>query len=364
VADVSSAMVLAGGAGTRLLPLTATIPKPMLPFCGAPFLEGLVRVLAAAGIDRVLLLVGRDATPFLPLVGAARDRGVALEVVTEDEPLGTAGGVRAAIERVDGTFLVLNGDVLTDIDPIGGVAAHRRTAASATLTLIEVEDTSTFGVCVRDGSRIVAFVEKPPAGTLPDQRAVNAGTYVLEPEAIAAFPPGPLSFELEVFPSLVASGAHVEGWVASGVWSDLGTCERFVAGHRLALEGRLAWPTLDVVPADARGVRVDPSAVVPSGVDLMPPLLVGPGTTVGAGAVLGPNVVLGPGVRVGAGARLVDVVVLERARIGSGVRATGAIVGPDAELADGAVLAPGAIVAAGGRVAGSTLDVPAPPDGT
>ena len=343
-------MVLAGGAGTRLLPLTAAIPKPMLPFCGEPFLVGLVRGLSGAGIERVILLVGRDDAPFAALPATAARYGVALEVRTEDVPLGTAGGVRAALERVDGTFLVLNGDVLTDIDPVGGVASHRREGASATLTLIEVEDTSTFGVCVRDGTRIVAFVEKPAPGSLPDQRAVNAGTYVLEPDALRGFPDGPLSFELDVFPTLVARGDRVAGWVATGTWTDLGTCARFLDGHRLALEGRLAWPTLDDVPADARGARIAGTAQVDPGALLVPPLLIGPGARVGRGARLGPNAVLGPGVDVGDGAQLADAVVLDRARVGAGARVRGAIVGPGAGIADGAELGQGTIVAAGARV--------------
>lgn len=359
MAEPRVAMVLAGGAGTRLLPLTASIPKPMLPFCGAPFLDGLVRVLAGSGIDRVLLLVGRDEAPFAALPGRSALHGVTLEVVPEEEPLGTAGGVRAALERVDGTFLVLNGDVLTDIDPVGGVDAHRRTGASATLTLIEVEDTSTFGVCVRDGSRIVDFVEKPVPGSLPDQRAVNAGTYVLEPEALASFPPGPLSFELDVFPTLVARGDHVEGWVASGTWTDLGTCSRFLDGHRLALEGRLAWPTLDDVPADARGVRIDPTAQLDAGVVLVPPLLIGPRARVGTGARLGPNAVLGPAASIGADAHLVDSVVLERAQVGAGAHVHGAIIGPEARVEDGAEVVEGTIVGAGALLAG-----PSGSDGT
>lgn len=349
--DVREAMVLAGGAGTRLLPLTETIPKPLVPFCGAPFLEGMVRRLAAAGIARVLLVVGRDPRPFDALVARGPALGVALEVVTEDEPLGTAGGVRTALDRVDGTFLVLNGDVLTDLDPVGGVAAHRRTGAAATLTLIEVEDTSTFGVCVREGGRIVAFVEKPAPGTLPDQRAVNAGTYVLEPAALEGFAPGvPLSFEHDVFPTLLADGAHVEGWVGHGVWTDLGTCERFLAGHRLALDGRLAWPALEDVAADAAGVRLAAGARIGAGAVLVGPVLVGAGARVAGDARVGPHAVLGPDVEVAAGARIEDATVLDGARVGAAASVVGAIVGPGADVAPGARVVPGTIVAAGAMV--------------
>ncbi len=259
---VREACIVAGGAGTRLRPLTATTPKPLLPFCGVPFLSGVIERLAVVGVDRVLLVVGADPTPFEVLRPAAEWLGVTVEVVPEPEPLDTAGGVRAALARVSGAFLVLNGDILTDVPLREVVTTHAASGADATIVLTRVEDTSSFGVCVRDGSRITAFVEKPAPGTLPGQDAVNAGTYVLEPAALERFPEGRLSFERQVFPGLVEAGRHVEGFVSDAVWADLGTPDRYLAGHRLALDGVLAWPPLDAIADRGGGVRVAPDAEV------------------------------------------------------------------------------------------------------
>jgi mannose-1-phosphate guanylyltransferase len=329
---IREAMIVAGGAGTRLLPLTRTTPKPLLPFCGAPFLEGVVRRLAEVGVERVLLVVGSDTAPFAELRGVVGDLDVAIDVVPEPEPLDTAGGVRSALDQVTGTFLVLNGDILTDVDLRGAVDAHDRARAAATLVLTRVEDTSTFGVCVRDGTRIVDFVEKPAPGTLPGQDAVNAGTYVLEPEALAGFPEGRLSFERQVFPGLVADGAHVEGWLDEGVWADLGTPERYLAGHRLALDGELSWPTLASYPADAHGVRRAPDVVVDPTAVLRGPLLLGPGVRVGARAELGPHVTLGAGTVVGDDVRLTDSVTFTGVQVGERVHAAGLLAGRDVRI--------------------------------
>jgi mannose-1-phosphate guanylyltransferase len=355
VTQVRDAMIVAGGAGTRLRPLTLTTPKPLLPFCGAPFLIGVIRRLAAVGVDRVLLVVGADTAPFGILADDAAAHGVSVEAVPEPEPLDTAGGVRAALDRVRGTFLVLNGDILTGVDLAAVTATHARAGAAATLVLTRVEDTSTYGVCVRDGTRITDFVEKPPPGTLPGQDAINAGTYVLEPEAMARFEEGRLSFERTVFPGLVAAGAHIEGFVDDGVWADLGTPERFLHGHRLALDGQLAWPSLDDHPEDADGVRRADDVQVASDAVVTGPALLLPGTRVDAGARVGPHVVLGRGVQVGAGTSLSDAVVFDDARFGTNVRVAGSLVGRGATVGDRALLADDVVVGDGMSVAPGTV---------
>lgn len=268
---VREAMIVAGGAGTRLRPLTLSTPKPLLPCCGEPFLLGVLRRLAAHGVRRVLLVVGPDPRPFAVLRAPAAQLGVTVTTVPEPEPLDTAGGVRSALDQVSGAFFVLNGDILTAVDLDRVVAAHRSAAAAATLVLTRVEDPSTFGVCVRDGSRIVDFVEKPAPGTLPGQDTVNAGTYLLEPDALAGFPAGRLSFERTVFPGLLAAGDHLEGVVHDGAWADLGTPDRYRAGHRLVLDGRVSWPGLDLLPAGPAGIRRHPGAQLAPDVHLSGP---------------------------------------------------------------------------------------------
>jgi NDP-sugar pyrophosphorylase family protein len=348
---IAEAMIVAGGAGTRLRPLTRSTPKPLLPFCGAPFLSGVIRRLAAVGVERVLLIVGPDPSPFEVLRADARAHGVEVEAVPEPEPLDTAGGVREALDRVSGAFLVLNGDILTDVDVAAALDAHERAGAAATLVLTRVEDTSTFGVVVREGSRVQRFVEKPAPGTLPDHDTVNAGTYVLDPEALRQFPRGRLSFEREVFPRLLEQGAHVEGWVGSGVWADLGTPERFLEGHRLALDGALRWPSLDDLPEREPGVRCAESARIAPDARVEGPALIGPGVVVEEGARVGPHVVLGEGSHIGPGAVLRDSVLFDGVSLGARAFADGLLAGHHARMGDRSRADDGAVLGDGAKVA-------------
>ena len=322
----TTALIVAGGRGTRLLPLTERTPKPMLPFCGAPFLAGLARRLGDAGVVRIGLVVGSETAPFEPLVGLLAPRGLDVFIVPEPTPLDTAGGVRAATEGLDEPVLVLNGDVLSDLDITALCAHHAHSAASATIALTRVPDTSTFGVCVLDGDRITAFVEKPAPGTLPGHDAVNAGAYVLAAGALARFPSGPLSFEREVFPTLLEAGDRLTGHVHDGVWTDLGTPDRFLAGQRLVLDGAMAWPPLDDLSdlgelerrPSREGVRVGRDVRVAPDVRLDPPVVIGDGVSIGSGAAVGPHVVIAAGAHVGDGADIADSLVGDGALIGQG----------------------------------------------
>jgi mannose-1-phosphate guanylyltransferase len=343
---ITDAMIVAGGRGTRLQPLTFTTPKPLLPFCGAPFLSGVIARLAEAGIHRVFLVVGEDTEPFDVLADDAAAHGVEIEAVPEPHPLDTAGGVRSALDRVDGAFLVLNGDILTDVDLPSVIDAHQRAGADATLVLTRVDDTSSFGVCVREpwerdgvgGTRITEFVEKPPPGSLPGQDAVNAGTYVLEPDALAPFPEGRLSFERTVFPGILADGGHVEGVVWDGVWADLGTPDRYRVGTHLALSGACRWPTVQAVQDRGGGVRVADGAIVAADAYLEGPVLVQPGAIVDAGASVGPNTVVGTGAHIHAGATVSRSVLFDDAVVGGGVTADGLLAGFRACVERGASL--------------------------
>jgi mannose-1-phosphate guanylyltransferase len=334
---VSTALIVAGGRGTRLLPLTTDVPKPMLPFCGAPFLAGLARRLAGAGVRRIGLVVGSDTQPFAPLVDMLAPHGIAVFLVPEPTPLDTAGGVRAATLDLDEPVLVLNGDVLSDLDVAALVRQHDEAGAEATISLTRVPDTSTFGVCVLDGDRITAFVEKPAPGTLPGQDTVNAGAYVLAAGVLRRFPDGPLSFEREVFPVLLGSGAVVAGAVHDGVWTDLGTPERFLAGQRLVLDGALSWPPLDdLTELDGTpGVRVGRDVRVAADARLDAPIVLGDGVRVGPGAAVGPHVVAADGVHIGAGADVAGSLLCAGSRIGDGALVADSLVAEGVSVADG-----------------------------
>lgn len=354
---VGTALVVAGGKGTRLQPLTHDLPKPLVPFCGEPFLAGVIRRLAASGVDTVLLVVGAETEPFESLRPLARRLRIQLETVMEPQPLDTAGGVRSVAEDLPSPVLVLNGDILTSVDYAAVVRHHSESGADTTIVLGRVEETSSFGVAVRDGTRIIRFVEKPDPGTLPGHDTVNAGTYVLDPAALVGFPTGPLSFERDVFPSMLDGGAHLEGFVWEGVWQDLGTPERYREGHRLALAGDLDWPSLRDVDEIAPGVRVSVGAEVDAAAHLQSPMLILDRTRVAAGATVGPGAVVGRDCEIGAGAVVAGGAVLhDHVTLGSGVHARGLIaaegvcVESGAEIGRDVVLGPDETIRAGSRL--------------
>lgn len=327
------AIVLAGGKGTRLRPLTDTRPKPLLPFMAEPFAVGLLRRLAAAGCDRVTLLVGADAEPWRTLTV----EGVRIDVVTEEVPLDTAGAARRLLrDDADGPVLVCNGDILTDLDYRDLLDRHRQADATATLTLSRVEDTSSFGVVVCDDTgHVRRFVEKPPPGTVAAD-TVNAGTYVLEPDAFAALPgDGPLSFERDVFPHLLATGVSVLGVASGAHWQDLGTPERYLAGHRAVLEGRCAWPVPETLRRTGATSLVHETGQVHAEADIGAGVVIGPGCVVDRGVRIA-AAVLHAGVRIAADAQVRGAVLGEGSQVGAG-----AVVGPDVVLADGQTVAPG-----------------------
>ena len=364
MATLHTAMIVAGGRGTRLMPLTRTTPKPMLPFCGAPMLAGLARRLGDAGVRRILLVVGADVAPFARLAAMLAPHGIEVSVVPEPTPLDTAGGVRLASLELDEPFLVLNGDVLSDLDVAALYAAHVDGGAAATIALVRVEDTSTFGVCVLDGPRITAFVEKPAPGTLLGQDAVNAGAYVIEPGVLARFPAGPLSFERTVFPQLLEAGLGITGHVTEGVWSDLGTPERLLDGQRLVLDGAVDWPVLtDLAPdPDRPGVRLGAGTRIAPDAELLGPCVLGDGVVVERGAVVGPYVVAADGVRIGPGARVVGSLLDRDVELGADVHASDVLVGAGAQIGQGAdlraltVVGPGVVVPAGAVASDARLD--------
>lgn len=327
------AIVLAGGAGTRLHPLTETRPKPLVPFCGEPFAAGLLRRLSTVS-RHVTLLVGDDPAPFERLAGVAGELAVSVDVLAEREPLDTAGATRAlmAADRPDEPVLVCNGDVLTDGDLGALVDAHRRYDAMATLALTRVADPSPYGVVVTgpDG-RVERFVEKPAPGTAPAD-TVNAGCYVLAPEALDWFAGvGPLSFERDVFPGLLGEGATVHGHLDTGFWADLGTPGRYLDGTAAVLDGRCDWPV-------APGMRrLEVGSLAHSTAQ------------VAADSHLGPGCVLGAGATVGSGARLCGAVLFDGARVGSGAVVERVILGQGAQVADGTEPPPDTAIADGGR---------------
>lgn len=312
------AIVLVGGEGTRLRPLTNDVPKPALTLVDRPFLAYFVEWLGRHGVTEVVLACGFRPDVLRAALGEEEHGGVRLRYVVEPERRGTAGAIRFAAEELgddlDERFLALNGDVLSDLDLSALLAAHDEREARATLALHAVDDAAAYGL-VRSGSggEVLEFLEKTGEAA-PGE--VNAGAYVLERSVLDLIPAGgEVSIEREVFPRLVGEGLH--GLLLDGYWMDIGTRERYL---------QASWDILE------RRVR---TAVRPTA----PGLFVGAGAEIDAGATVGPRAVVGPGCRIGPGAEVRESVLLDGCEVGAGARVHGSILAAGVAVAGDAGLA-------------------------
>jgi mannose-1-phosphate guanylyltransferase len=342
------ALILVGGEGTRLRPLTSTIPKPVVPLAGRPFLSYMIEWLRRHGVDDVILCLGFLADGVRAVLGDGSELGVRLRYVEEPEPLGTGGALKYAGDQLEGRFLMLNGDVLTDMDLSAQLDQHERTGAVATLALMGVDDPSAYGLVRLDASNAVTdFVEKPRPDQI-DTNLVNAGAYVLEREVLDIMPPAGTncSIERDVFPKLVGAGLY--GYEAAGYWLDIGTPGRYLQATYDILE-RNVETELGARLASADGLALDGAR---NNGRLLRPALIGSGSVIGFGATVGGRVVLGRDVSVGQDAMVMDAAVLDGAVIGDRTVITGsiigrgAVIGADCRIAGGAVLGEGVRIAA------------------
>jgi mannose-1-phosphate guanylyltransferase len=344
------AVVLVGGMGTRLRPLTLSAPKPMLPTAGLPFLTHLLSRIAAAGIDHVVLGTSYKPGVFESEFGDGSKLGLQIDYVVEDEPLGTGGGIANVSEKLrHDTALVFNGDVLSGADLAALLDCHQNQGADVTLHLVRVGDPRAFGCVPTDADGVVtAFLEKTQD---PPTDQINAGCYVFKREVIERIPKGrPLSVEREVFPGLLSEGLRICGYVDATYWRDMGTPEDFVRGSADLVRGIAPSPALH----GHRGEELvhDGAAVAP-GALLIGGTVVGRGAEIGAGARLDGAVIF-DGVRVGAGAVIERSIIGFGARIGpralirDGVIGDGADIGARCELLRGARVWPGVTIPDGG----------------
>ena len=336
------AVIVAGGFGTRMLPLTARRPKHLLEVGGVPFLEHQVSKLAAAGVEHVVLATSYRAELFRPVLGDGDRFGVRLTYVTEDEPLGTGGAIRnvagALSDDPEGAVVILNGDVLSGHDLGAQLADFERprdgVPVDVSLHLVEVPDARAFGCVPTDErGRVLAFVEKSDD---PVSNQVNAGCYVFRRRVVDRIPPGRVvSVERETFPGLVDSGAVVVGYVESAYWRDVGSPQALVAASRDVVTGLAPTPAIGPGPD---GVRVEEGATVAGTV--ADGSLVVAGATVEAEAVVRGSVVMA-GAHVGRGAVVRDSVVGPDAVVGAGAELVDVTIGDGGRVADGACPAPG-----------------------
>jgi mannose-1-phosphate guanylyltransferase len=333
------ALVLAGGEGTRLRPLTLTLPKPVIPLAGRPFLSFMLDWLRRHGVDDVLLSCGYRSDDVERVLGHDH-RGMRLRYVVEDEPLGTAGPLRLAADEgvLEDRILVLNGDTLTDLDLTWEIAQHEGTGAKATLALVAVEDTASYGVVpTAKTGEVEAFLEKQP-GPAPTNR-INAGAYVLDSSIVDLVPAGrAVSIEREVFPELVGEGLF--GYLADGYWMDIGTPERYLDATYDLLAGRVE---SELPPRDETASLVYDGCIT-SGARIGPLSVIGRHCVVGDDSLVERSA-LHDNVRVGHECEIVESVLAEGARVEDGAR-----IGPDAIVGAGATVAAGAVLAAGTRV--------------
>jgi mannose-1-phosphate guanylyltransferase len=351
------ALILAGGEGTRLRPLTTTYPKPVVPLVDRPFIGFMLDWLRGHGVEEVVMSCGHMAEGVRAVLGDGSRFGVELRFVEEPRPLGTGGALKFAEDLLDDRFLMLNGDVLTDLDLTAQIEQHARTGARATLALTPVEDPSAYGLVRLDADdQVTEFVEKPSADQI-DTNNISAGAYVLERSVLDLLAPGrAASIERDVFPRLVGQGLY--GYVGEGYWMDIGTPDRYLQGTFDILEGTVGTQVAGrmgngfVAVADdveSRG-RIIPSALVESG------------CRIGRGARIGGRVVLERDVTVGARTLVERAVVLEGASIGANCTLSGCIIGAGVEIGDdchvdglsvlgqGVALGDGNIVSKGARI--------------
>jgi mannose-1-phosphate guanylyltransferase len=341
------AVILVGGEGTRLRPLTSTVPKPVVPLVDRPFIVYMLEWLKHHGVDDVILSCGFLATSVRNVLGDGSQLGIRLRFVEEPEPRGTAGALKYAESFLDERFLMLNGDVLTDMDLTAQIAQHEATGATGTLALVPVPDPTNYGlVRLADDNAVEEFVEKPSADQI-DTHLISAGAYVLERSVVDMIDADrSVSIEREIWPRLVGQGLF--GFPSDAYWLDIGTPERYLQGTFDIIEGNVQTDVLERLGTGYMSVAED--AVLTGRV--IPPAVVERGCEIGAGAHVGSLVVLGDCVTVGEGARIERSVVLQGSEIGAGcvltdcIVAAGVRVGERSVISDGAVLGEGVTVGA------------------
>jgi NDP-sugar pyrophosphorylase family protein len=343
------AILLAGGKGTRLRPLTIHTPKPIVPIFERPFLHYQLDLLKQVPeIDQVILSLNYQPRRIEEIFGDGSDRGIGIRYVVEPAPLGTGGAVRYAGEALDGSVVVFNGDVLTEIDLAEVIALHRERKAKATIVLTPVANPSAYGLVETDArGNVLRFLEKPK----PDEitcNTINAGVYVLEPDTFERIPKDtPWSIERSFFPSLIERGETFVAYVYGGYWIDIGTSEKYTQVHRDIMDGRYRAKPF----AGARALAwVAPNAKVETGATLVGPCFVDEAATVKAGARIGPYGVVGRHCHVEENAVIEDAILWANCRISQEAVVRRSIlgrhshIGRNATLDDGVVLGDKSVV--------------------
>ena len=357
----TQAIILVGGDGTRLRPVTSRVPKPVAPVVERPFVAYILDDLARHGVERAIFSTGYLAAAIEAQIGDGAGYGLRVDYAVETEPLGTAGAVANCADQLDdGSFYVFNGDMLSDVDLTALAALHAGKGGMGTIFLTPVDDPRRYGLVeLREDGSVASFLEKP--GEWEGTALINAGVYVLEHEVLEMIPRGRLfSIERGVFPRLAQAGS-LYGYVDSGYWRDIGTPESYLQAHFDILER-----TVDTAVADMLGeqyVYVAPSADIAARARVVPPSYVGENARVDAGARVGPLAVLGAGAVVAEGATILESVIQASVVIGAHAQVERSIVVRGSSIGAGtqlhsAVIGEGCNVGAGNRLVGGICVYP------
>lgn len=347
------AVILVGGQGTRLRPLTLGTPKPMVPLANKPFVAYVLEHLHDHGINDIIFSMGYLPEGIMEYFGDGSGIGMKLTYVIEDEPLGTAGAVKNVAEHItDGDFLVLNGDILTDLDISALIKHHQDKEAVGTITLTPVEDPTAYGLVRMDGNdRVLDFLEKPSWDEI-DTNLINAGTYVLRQEVLDLIPGGiEYSFERGVFPKLVGRGLF--GFRSTSYWMDIGTPEKYLQAHYDIMEKSVETSLTECLKNDFVCLQGD--VQLETGAKLVPPVVIGEGATIKAGARVGRMAIIGPGCTIEPGSVVEESVVQEGCTLGENVLVRHCIIGRNVTVGNAAVVSGGAIIGENSKVEGGNV---------
>ncbi len=322
------AVILVGGEGTRLRPLTSGTPKPIVTFVDRPFMGFMLQWLAGHGVDEVIMACGFLATKVKDILGDGSQFGVKLTYFEEPEPRGTAGALKYVESGLQDRFLMLNGDTLTDIDLSAQIAQHEATGAVGTLGLVPVEDPSAFGLVLRnEDTSVSGFLEKPGPDQLVgmDEYLVSGGIYVLERSVLDMIEPDAnVSIETEIWPALVGNGLYGFAADTSSYWLDIGTPDRYLQGTADILSGAVATAVGERLDGNRQAIL----GSVAEGATVSGPVIIEEGATVAAGATITGPAVLGTGVSVAEGATVEGAIVLAGGSVGEGATVSNAILSP------------------------------------
>jgi mannose-1-phosphate guanylyltransferase len=323
------ALILVGGEATRLLPLTGNTPKALVPVLNTPFLEHVIRHLAQHRIKDVVLALGHLAQPIQDYFGDGSRLGVRIDYSIEDTPLGTGGAAKNAEQYLDDTFLMLNGDVFTDLDITAMIAFHQERKAKITIASTPVANPAAYGLIETDDKgRITRFREKPGPNEITINR-INAGTYVMEPDVLKQIPRGvKFSIECELFALLPRPDMPAYRYDYSGYWIDLGSPEKYLQLHRDLLAGN----SQQYRPASNEGVQIGEGGSVHPAARMKGPVLIGDNCSIGTHATLIGPVVIGPGCVIEENAVIEGSVIWHKVHIGPGARVKDSIVANDCRL--------------------------------